>query len=278
MTEKNSPTKDMRIARPPIVAVLGHIDHGKSTLLDYIRKTNIVEKEAGHITQHVHAYKINHEAQNGGTAHTITFIDTPGHAAFATSRSRGAHIADIAILIVSAEEGVKEQTKESIHVIEKSNTPFIVAINKIDRPNANIDRAKQELAEAGILVEGYGGTIPCVPISAKSGEGIDDLLDMIVLLAEMEELGSNTNAPATGFVLDSRVDAKKGITATFIVKEGTLTSDLFLVSGRSVSKIKRLFSFDENPIEKALPSNYWWLIRTPRPWHYVLFILYKKRS
>lgn len=179
-------TEHNLIERPPIIAIMGHIDHGKSTLLDYIRQSNIVAREAGGITQHISAYEVIHKTKNGAEKR-ITFLDTPGHEAFSKMRERGACIADIAVLIVSAEEGVKTQTIEAHKSITDANIPFIVAINKIDRPNANIDRCKQELSEAGIYIEGYGGSVPSVPISAKTGQGVDDLLDMMLLVAEVEE-------------------------------------------------------------------------------------------
>lgn len=235
--------------RPPIVAVMGHIDHGKSTLLDYIRKSNIVEGEAGGITQHVNAYEISHNNKEG--ERKITFIDTPGHEAFTGSRQTGARIADIALLIVSAEEGVKEQTKESLKMITDAGAPYIVVINKIDKPNANPDKAKQELAENDVFVEGYGGHIPCALVSSKTGEGIDDLLDLILLSADLEELTGNPLVPASGFVLESHIDKKVGITGTLIIKNGTLKTGMFLCIDGAVSKIKRLEDFTGKQIPEA---------------------------
>lgn len=226
-----------RTARGPIVAVMGHIDHGKSTLLDYIRKTNITETEAGGITQHISAYEVAHGSR------TITFLDTPGHAAFQTMRERGARIADIAILVVAADDGVKAQTVEAIKAITESNTPYIVAINKIDKNGASADRAKQTLAEAGILVEGYGGSIPCVLSSAKSGEGIPELLDMIVLVAEMEALVSDSSQPATGFVLESSLDPKSGPLATLILRNGSIHVGDCVTAGEHVAKVKKMENF-----------------------------------
>lgn len=225
------------IERPPVIAVMGHVDHGKSKLLDYIRKTNIVDKEAGGITQNTSAYEVSH----GGKK--ITFIDTPGHSAFTTMRERGAQIADIAILVVSAEEGVKTQTLEALQSIKEHNTPFVVAINKIDKPAANVEITKQSLAENSVFVEGYGGNIPFALISAKEGTGVNELLDLLLLVSEMEELRGEAKAPAEGFVLESHRDPKVGITATLIVKNGTLKNTDFLVVGNEVTKIKRLADF-----------------------------------
>jgi translation initiation factor IF-2 len=172
--------------RPPVVVVLGHVDHGKTTILDFIRKTKIAEKESGGITQHIGAYEIEHTLADSGPAKKITFIDTPGHEAFTAMRSRGAKVADIAILVVAAEEGIKPQTKEAIAHIKKAGIPLIVAINKMDKPEANPEKVKGELAKEDILVESMGGKVPSVEISAKTGKGIEELLELILFLAEME--------------------------------------------------------------------------------------------
>lgn len=240
------------VERPPVVAVMGHIDHGKSKLLDYIRQTNIVDKESGGITQHTSAYEVIHQDKK------ITFVDTPGHAAFTTMRERGAQIADIAILIVSAEEGVKAQTLEALQSIKDHATPFVVAINKIDKPTADVEKTKQSLAENGIFVEGYGGNIPVTLISAKAGTGVNELLDLLLLVAELEELKGNHKAPAEGFVLESHLDPKSGIAATFIIKNGTLQASDYLVVGREITKIKRLANFLGEPIKEltfSAPAN-----------------------
>jgi len=239
----------MRIKRPPVVAILGHVDHGKSSLLDYIRKTNVVSGEAGGITQHVNAYEITHLRQ--GTPEKITFIDTPGHAAFTGSRKKGARIADIAILIISAEEGVKEQTIESLALIEGIKIPYIVTITKIDKPNANPDKAKQQLAERNIFVEGFGGNIPVVMLSSKTGAGIDELLDIILLMAEIEELSGNPHLPASGFILESHLDPQSGIISTVVIKDGLLTQGMFFITGNTPSKIKRIEDFNGNLVENA---------------------------
>lgn len=244
------PTQNANFERPPVIAIMGHIDHGKSTLLDYVRKTNIVAKEAGGITQHVSAYEVVHKSKDGKEK-KITFLDTPGHAAFSGVRERGASIADIAILIVSAEEGVKEQTIEAFRQIEATKTPLIVAINKIDRPNANVDKTKLQLSEAGIYIEGYGGSVPSVAISAKTGEGVDDLLDMMLLVAEVEELKGDANEPAEGFVLEANLDPKIGVTATLVIKNGTLrTGDLVAIGGQ-YAKIKKIEDFMGKMVTEA---------------------------
>lgn len=222
--------------RPPVVAIMGHVDHGKSTLLDYIRKSNIVEGEAGGITQHIAAYEVEAEAE--GETRKITFIDTPGHAAFTGMRECGASAADIAILIVSAEDSVKAQTEEAIKTITEGKVPFIVAINKIDRPNANPDKVKTDLLEHNVYVEGFGGDIPVVPISAKTGEGVDDLLETILLLADMEGFTGTTSELASGFVIESHLDPKRGVSATIVIKDGSLTAGQFIVAGTSLAKTR----------------------------------------
>lgn len=239
--------------RPPVVAVMGHIDHGKSTLLDYIRKTNVTATEAGGITQHLSAYEISVPHQ--GSSRRITFLDTPGHAAFTGMRERGANAADIAILVVSAEDGVKAQTIEALNTIRAAKIPFIVAINKIDRPGANIERAKQMLAENEVLVEGYGGTISWVGISALEGTGIDELLENILLVADMEEFTSDPSARAEGLVIESRLDAKRGITATLIIKNGTLKKGQFVVAGKAITTTRMMENFLGKAIDAADPGS-----------------------
>jgi translation initiation factor IF-2 len=252
MKDKAS-AKNQVVTRPPVIAIMGHIDHGKSTLLDYIRKSNIVAGEAGGITQHISAYEAEHEKD--GQKQRITFLDTPGHSAFSAVRERGVQIADIAILIVSAEEGVKEQTIEAYRSIEQAKTPFIVALNKIDRPAANIERTKQQLSEIGIFVEGYGGSIPAVPISAKTGQGVPDLLDMMLLVAELEELTGDASKPAEGFVLEANLDPRIGVTATLIIKNGTLRTGDFVAVSRNYAKIKKLENFLGQTVKEAAFSS-----------------------
>ncbi len=242
------------IERSPVIVVMGHIDHGKSTLLDYIRKTNIVESEAGAITQHVSAYEVIHKDSNKKEKR-ITFIDTPGHAAFSAMRSRGANIADIAILIISAEDGVKPQTEEAYKSIQEAKIPFVVAINKIDKPNANIEKVKSELIENEIYLEGSGGDISFVPISSKNGEGIPELLDMLLLITEMEEYTGDTSLLGEGVILESKMDPKKGIDTMVIIKNGTLKQGNFLVVNNEISPIRKLEDFQGNEIEEAIFSS-----------------------
>ncbi len=225
--------------RPPVVVVVGHIDHGKSTLLDYLRQTKLVESEVGGITQHIGAYEISHQLKDGRQK-ILTFIDTPGHAAFNEMRERGASIADLAVLVVSAEEGVKPQTLEALAAIKRADIPFVVAITKIDRPEANVDRTKQSLAENEIFLEGYGGKIPGVAVSAKTGAGIDELLELLVLSAELVELSGDREAPGSGFILESRRDRQSGIIANIIVKDGTVRAGDFLLAGQTGGKIRGL--------------------------------------
>lgn len=236
--------------RSPVVAIMGHVDHGKSTLLDYIRKTNIVDGEAGGITQHISTYEVHLENNK-----RITFLDTPGHAAFDEMRHRGGAVADIAILIVSAEDSVKMQTKHAISVIQKNKIPFIVAINKIDRPEANIEKVKIDLLEHGIYVEGYGGDVPVCPISAKTGVGVDDLLQTLLLVAEMEEMTGNPKKLATGFVIESHRDSKQGISATLVIKNGSIEKGQFVVVEDTITPTRMLQDFAGNPIDSAYFSS-----------------------
>lgn len=228
--------------RPAIVAVMGHVDHGKSTLLDYIRKSNVVAGEAGGITQHVSAYEAEVPTEEGGKK-TITFLDTPGHEAFSEMRARGAVAADIAILVVAADDGVNAQTKEAHKEIEKAGIPFVVAINKIDLTQADIGSAKNSLVEAGIYIEGYGGEIPVVEISAKTGQGVDDLLSMLVLVSELEDLSYDKDTPAVGVVLEANIDEQKGTSATLIIKDGTIRSGQFVVAGDSLAPTRIMEDF-----------------------------------
>jgi translation initiation factor IF-2 len=234
--------------RPPVVVVMGHVDHGKSSLLDYIRHTNVVSGEAGGITQHVAAYEVVHEGKEGKKR--ITFIDTPGHAAFTAIRSRGANVADIAILVVSAEDGVKEQTLEVLKSIQDSETPYVVAINKIDKPNADIERTKVTLMEHNVFLEGLGGDVPWVPISAKTGQGIPDLLTTVLLLAEIEELTGDENAPAEGFVIEANRDSRRGIAATLIITNGSLKIGNAIRASTAIAPLRIL----EDTMGKKLKS------------------------
>jgi translation initiation factor IF-2 len=230
---------------------MGHIDHGKSTLLDYIRKSNIVAGESGGITQHISAYEIEYLTSEK-IKKQITFLDTPGHAAFTCMRECGASAADIAILVVSAEDGVKTQTLEALRTIVDAAIPYIVAINKIDRPNANIEKTKLSLSEHGILVEGYGGTIPWVPISAKIGTGVDELLETILLVAEMEDFRTDTHGPVEGILIESNHDPKRGITGTIIIKEGILKKGHYVVCGGAYTTTRIMEDYTGKQIAQAL--------------------------
>lgn len=235
--------------RPPVVAVLGHVDHGKTTLLDYIRKTNVAAREAGGITQSVGAYEIEHSGKK------ITFIDTPGHEAFTKMRSRGCSIADLAILVVAADDGVKPQTAESIKILTESETPFVVAINKMDATGADLEKTKNDLTAHNVLLEGYGGSVSFQPISAKTGEGVNELLDLLLLAAELEELTYDPAAPASGIVLESKMDRRRGLEAVLIVKDGTLRRGDDLTAGGVRGKAKILENFLGETAESLAPSS-----------------------
>ena len=242
------------VERPPIIVIMGHIDHGKSKLLDYIRKTNIVEGEAGGITQHISAYEVNHKDAKG-IEKRITFLDTPGHEAFQGMRARGARVADIAVLVVSAEDGVKAQTIEAHKSIMEAKIPYIVAINKIDKPNANIERTKQTLAEAGIYVEGYGGEIPWVGISAKVGTGVTELLDIMLLVADLAELRGDPDKSAEGVIIESHMEPKKGVTATLVLTDGTLGRGMFAVAEGTLTSVRMMENFMGKAIDSATFSS-----------------------
>ncbi len=238
--------------RAPIVAVMGHIDHGKSSLLDYIRKTNTIAKEAGGITQHVSAYEVNCEYE--GAQRSITFLDTPGHEAFHTLRARGASVADVAILVVAANDGFKPQTQDALTAITDAGIPYIVALTKIDKPDADVERAKASLLEHEIYLEGLGGSVPYVAISSKTGEGIPQLLDLVLLTADLAELTCDETLPATGFVLESMNDARRGTTATLVVKDGTLALHTFVVLGDTYAPVRFMENFVGERIQSAGPS------------------------
>jgi len=235
--------------RPPIIVVMGHIDHGKSSLLDYIRKSSIVEGEAGGITQHVAAYEVEHEI--AGEKKRVTFIDTPGHAAFTSIRARGVTVADIAILVVSAEEGVKEQTLEALESIKESGIPYVVAITKIDKPAANVDKIKTDLLENGIYVEGYGGSVPFAAVSSKTGEGMNDLLDTLLLVAQMEELTGDTSLDAEGFVLEAHRDPRRGIAASLIVTNGSMKSGMAVAAKGAIAPLRIMEDGTGKEVRKA---------------------------
>lgn len=246
--------KSPLIPRPPVITVMGHIDHGKSTLLDYIRKTNIVAKEAGGITQHLSAYEFTHTTKEG-TVRTLTFLDTPGHEAFQHLRSRGSQAADVAILVVAADDGVMPQTKEALRAIEEAKIPFVVAITKIDKPNANIERTKSSLLEHGIYLEGMGGDIPFTAISSKTGENVDTLLDLVVLASDMEELTTDHSARVEGLVIESKMDKKRGISATLLIKNGTLKSGACVVAGNAWAPVRIFEDWKGESIKEAHASS-----------------------
>ncbi len=240
--------------RPPVVVVMGHVDHGKSTLLDYIRKSNVVAGEAGGITQSISAYEVTHKDENG-KERLITFLDTPGHEAFTKMRERGALAADIAILVVSAEDSVKAQTIEAYNTIIESKTPYIVAINKIDRPNSNVEKTKMDLVEKGIYLEGMGGDIHYVPISAKVGTGINELLDMIILVSDIQAFIGDNKQNASGIIIEANREPKRGISATAIIKNGTLKSQMFVVAGEALVTTRIMENFLGKPIKEATFSS-----------------------
>ncbi len=235
------------------MAVVGHIDHGKSTLLDYIRHANVVDSEAGGITQHLSAYQATHE--NAGGKHLITFLDTPGHEAFKGMRSRGLEVADIAILVVSAEEGAKPQTKEALELIQTAGIPFVVAFTKIDKPGANLERAKMSMLEHQVFLEGMGGEVPWVAVSGKTGEGIPELLDLILLATDLAELTADPAASATGLVIEAHVDPRRGNTATLVVRDGTLHSGQFVVAGTAFAPTRIMENFLGKPVKEVGPSS-----------------------
>ena len=235
-------------ARPPVIAVMGHIDHGKSSLLDYIRKANVVAGEAGGITQHVAAYIALHDGR------PVTFLDTPGHEAFKALRTRGAAAADIAILVVAADESVMPQTLDALDAIKEAGIPFIVAITKIDKNNADIEHTKNSLLEHGVFLEGLGGEVSYALVSSKSGNGVPELLDLVLLAADLAEITADPEASATGFVLESTQDPKRGASATLIVKDGTLTLGGFIVAGDAYAPIRFIEDFLGKRVERSGPS------------------------
>ncbi len=242
------------VVRPPVVVVLGHVDHGKTTLLDYIRKTNVAAGEAGGITQSVGAYEIQLPTSNFQPPRKITFIDTPGHEAFSKMRARGVKIADVAILVVAVDDGVQPQTKEAIQIIREGKIPFVVALNKIDKEGVDVNRAKNELTAEGVLLEGYGGSVSVQSISAKTGKGIPELLDLVALTAELAELKCDPGKPGEGVIFEAKVDSRRGILATAIVKEGTLRLGDPIHAGQAKGKVKGLEDFKGVRIKEAISS------------------------
>ena len=246
--DKSEDRESELVPRPPVVTVMGHVDHGKTSLLDAIRSTNVTAGEAGGITQHIGASEVDINGQK------IVFLDTPGHEAFTAMRARGAYVTDIAVLVVAADDGVMPQTIESISHAKAANVPIIVAINKMDKPTANPDRVKTELSEHGILVEDWGGTTIAVPVSAKTGMGITNLLEMILLQAEMLELKANPNRLAQGNVIEARLDKTRGPVATLLVTNGSLSAGSSIVAGTAAGRIRVMTDWRGNPIRKVGPS------------------------
>ncbi len=240
--------EDQLKPRPPVVAVLGHVDHGKTTLLDAIRHTNVAQREAGGITQHIGAYQVEHEGRK------ITFLDTPGHAAFTAMRARGAQGADIVVLVVAADDGVMPQTREAIDHAKAARVPIIVALNKIDRPNANPERVKRQLADVGLVPDEWGGETMVVPVSAKQGEGIEDLLEAILLVADSMDIRANPNGRIIGTVIEARREKGRGVTVTLLVQNGTLKLRQVVVAGATYGKIRAMTDEHGKAVREAPPS------------------------
>ena len=234
--------------RPPVVTIMGHVDHGKTSLLDAIRSTNVTEREAGGITQHIGAYQV----QTGG--HRITFLDTPGHEAFTAMRARGAHVTDIAIIVVAADDGIMPQTVEAIDHAKAAAVPIIVAINKIDRPDANQDRVKRQLSENGLLIEEWGGDTICVSVSAKTKDGIPDLLEHILLVAEVEDLKANPARRAEGMVIEAQLDPQRGPMSTLLVQTGTLRLADIVIAGHTYGRIRAMYDEHGHQVKRAEPA------------------------
>ncbi len=240
-------TKDL-VRRAPVVTIMGHVDHGKTSLLDAIRQTNVAGREAGGITQHIGAYYIEKNNRK------IVFIDTPGHQAFTRMRARGAKVTDIVVLVVSADDGVMPQTLEAIDHARAAGVPILVAINKIDKPDAQPERVKQQLADRGLLAEDWGGDVVMVPVSAKTGQNLDLLLEMILLVADIQDLKANPGRPALGTVLEAKLDKGRGPVATMLVRNGTLHTGDFFICGALFSKVRAMFDDRGNPVKDAEPS------------------------
>ncbi len=236
------------VPRPPIVAVLGHVDHGKTSLLDAIRETNVVGKESGGITQHIGAYQVERNGRK------ITFLDTPGHAAFEKMREQGAQVTDISLILIAADDGIKPQTVEAINHSKKAETPMIVVITKIDKPDSDINRIKTQMAELGLNPEEWGGDIPVAEVSAKNKEGLDDLLDLILIMADVKDFKADPGMPASGIVIETHIDYGKGPVATVLIKNGTLRVGDFVAVGETYGKIRSMESYGKKKIKEATPS------------------------
>jgi len=237
-----------RVTRPPVVTVMGHVDHGKTSLLDAIRNTRVAAGEAGGITQHIGAYQVEINGRK------ITFLDTPGHEAFTAMRARGAQATDVAVIVVAADDGVMPQTIEAIDHARAAKVPIVVALNKIDKAGANPDKVKQQLADHGVVIEEYGGDVICVPVSAKKNTGIAELLEMLLLVADIEDLKANPRAKAQGVVIEARLDRNSGVTATALIMEGTLEVGDIIVAGTISGKVRAMFDDTGARIKKATPS------------------------
>ncbi|HYM53404.1 MAG TPA: translation initiation factor IF-2 [Candidatus Dormibacteraeota bacterium] len=236
------------VTRAPIVTVMGHVDHGKTSLLDAIRSTSVTAGERGGITQHIGASEVEHNAKR------IVFLDTPGHEAFTAMRARGAQVTDIAIIVVAADDGVMPQTREAIDHVRAARVPMIVAINKIDKPDANPDRVKQELADIGVLIEEFGGDVIAVPVSAKQGTGLDDLLEMVLLVADLQDLKANPKRPAVGTIIESKVEKGRGNVATVLVQTGTLRVGDIVAAGRTHGRVRALQNAAGKRVKTAEPA------------------------
>jgi translation initiation factor IF-2 len=243
-----SRNEDNMVVIPPVVTIMGHVDHGKTSLLDTIRKTRVAAGEAGGITQHIGAYQIEVNGKK------ITFLDTPGHEAFTAMRARGAQVTHIAIIVVAADDGVMPQTREAIAHAEAAKVPIIIALNKIDKVGANPDHVKQQLAEMGVVIEEYGGDVVCVPVSARKGTGIEDLLEMILLVAEVQDIKANPNRPASGVIIEAKLEKSTGPMATVLIQQGTLKMGDNIVVGPLSGKVRAMFNDRGKRIQKAPPS------------------------
>jgi len=248
LLEEQSTQEFVALPRPPVVTVMGHVDHGKTSLLDYIRRSRVASGEAGGITQHIGAYHV--ETSKG----VITFLDTPGHEAFTAMRARGAKVTDIVVLVVAADDGVMPQTKEAVAHVKAGNVPLVVAMNKIDKGDANPERVKQELVAEGVVPEEFGGDVQFVPVSAKTGQGVDTLLDSILLQAEVLELKAPRDAPARGIVIESRLDKGKGPVATILVQSGTLQRGDIALVGAVFGRVRAMTDETGKPVAKAGPA------------------------
>ncbi len=237
------------IVRPPVITVLGHVDHGKTSLLDSIKNSRVADREAGGITQHIGAYQVESNNQS------ITFLDTPGHAAFTAIRARGARVTDIAVLVVAADDGIMPQTLEAINHAKAAEVPIVVAINKMDLPGADPEKVKRQLSEQELLVEDWGGDVISVDVSAKTGDGIDRLLENLLLVAEISELKANPNKPAEGTVIEAKLDRKRGTSATVLVQDGTLKVGDFIVAGKVFGRVKAMTNDQGKPVQQVPPGS-----------------------